>query len=137
MHCCSTGRVNRAFIWLLDVMCPHKLYRLCAGFRADDKPRQLGYVRQNLSHSASRATHIRRTCFIFQHSFTVSLSWSFHLYFDGNKMFVSNISYLMASPFCYFSEFLNLSWMKPDKNARAPGILRVTKRFNEVRVCVY
>ena len=40
----------------------------------------------------------------------------------------------MASPFCYFSEFLNLSWMKPDKNARAPGILRVTKRFNEVCV---
>lgn len=28
-------------------------------------------------------------------------------------------------------EFLNLSWMKSDKNVRAPNILRVTKRFNE------
>ena len=39
--------------------------------------------------------------------------------------------------FLYFSEFLNLSWMKPDKNVRAPNILRVTKRFNDVslRVC--
>ena len=35
---------------------------------------------------------------------------------------------------CFFSEFVNLSWMKPDKNERAPNILRVTKRFNEVSV---
>lgn len=39
--------------------------------------------------------------------------------------------YISHSILC-FSEFLNLSWMKSDKNVRAPNILRVTKRFNEV-----
>ena len=32
------------------------------------------------------------------------------------------------------SEFLNLSWMKTDKEIRAPNILKVSQRFNEVSV---
>lgn len=43
----------------------------------------------------------------------------------------------MGPLFYYFSEFLNLSWMKSDKNVRAPSILRVTKRFNEVSVSIF
>lgn len=30
-------------------------------------------------------------------------------------------------------EFLGMAWMKQDKGDRAPNILLITKRFNEVR----
>ena len=33
-----------------------------------------------------------------------------------------------------FSEFLNLSWMKTDKEVKAANILRVSQRFNEVNL---
>ena len=46
------------------------------------------------------------------------------------------LSNITTTFYSYFiSEFLNLSWMKEKKNTLAPNILRVTQRFNEVRIC--
>lgn len=34
--------------------------------------------------------------------------------------------------YVYFREFLGQAWMKPDKEKKAPHILMMTKRFNDI-----
>lgn len=51
-----------------------------------------------------------------------------------NEKYLDLIEKIKMSIFLCFRELLGQAWMKPDKGNKAPHVLLVSKRFNEVSV---